>query len=100
MARRKKRNGGRKSKKIPVAATAGAILGTYNLVNGVMKSTPENRGAHVVKTLVGYDPNAKAWDFSDAFGFYGPIAGGAIASALASKFGINRRLSQIPFLKI
>ena len=92
MARRRKK-GGRRRQKIPIAATAGMLVGIKNLYD----SYKEGGTGRVMISLTGYDPNyGFNWKWATATI---PMVAGAAVSMAASKFGLNRHI-RIPYVKI
>ena len=92
MARRRKK-GGRRKQKIPIAATAGMIFGLKNLYD----SYKEGGSGRAMIALTGYDPNyGFNWKWATSTI---PMVTGAAVSMAASKFGLNRHI-RIPYVKI
>ena len=83
MARRRKKGGSRK-KGIRIAATAGMVLGMWNLYGAYKEG-----GAHrAMVSLTGYDPN-HGWNWKWATSTI-PMVAGCAVSMVASKAGLNR----------
>ena len=92
MARRRKK-GGRRRQKIPIAATAGMVIGLIQL-----KKAWSAGGSHgAMVALTGYDPNY-GFNYKWATAII-PMVGGAAVSMVAAKSGINRYI-KVPFVKI
>lgn len=96
MARRKKRSG-RRSKKIPVAATAGVAVGAYQAFKAVTAAS--DKGDAALQVMTGF---SKSGTFApnNLFIFWVPTLAGIAGSKAASKFGLNRAISNIPWFKI
>ena len=97
--RRRRRR--RASKKIPLAATAG-VVGSFARPIGTLLSggSPEFAMYQFVEGMTGYYPPNQSFDISRLrFGLL-PILMGCGVSMLASKFGLNRYLRHVPFVKI
>ena len=92
MARRKKSRG-RRRRKIPIAATAGMLIGLKNLWDGY-KAGGTSRA---MICLTGYDPNyGFNWKWATATI---PMVAGAGVSMIAAKSGLNRYIN-IPIFKL
>ena len=92
MARRKKSRG-RRRRKIPIAATAGMLIGLKNLWDGY-KAGGTSRA---MICLTGYDPNyGFNWKWATATI---PMVAGAGVSMVAAKSGLNRYI-KIPIFKL
>lgn len=90
MARRyrRKRNGGRK-KGIRIGATAGMIVGVYQLYKTVTAAPPASKANWAIQSLTGFDPATGQWNWKDAKAAIPMIAGVGL-SLVASKVGLNR----------
>lgn len=98
---KKKRNGGRRSRKIPIFAMAGAAITGYNIVK--VATTPHTDGRavdHIVYDLTGWNAWTNKWDNKmNAVRTVLPAALGTAGSMLASKSGLNRYISAVPWFK-
>jgi len=100
MRRYGKKRSSRRSKKIPVLATAGALVFGMNAYNGYMGKAGSQGGAKgVAWTTVGID-NGGNFQMHQLIKNVAPVAIGVIGSAAASKFKLNRYLSGIPLFKL
>ena len=89
----KKRKGGRRRQKIPIAATVGMLIGLKNLWEGYKAG---GTGRALI-CLTGYDENyGFNWKWATATI---PMVAGAGISMIAAKSGINRYI-KVPFVKI
>lgn len=90
----KKRKGGKRKRKISIFAAAGAAIG-IKFLWGAYKSGGVNKA---FMALTGYDLVGRTFDIKRAsagIAFFG----GAVASMVAAKTGINRYLN-IPWFKL
>ena len=88
-----KRKGGRRKQKIPIAATAGFLIGLKNLWDAY-KVGPD----YALRALTGYSSGSGLWRWQDATAVI-PMVAGAGVSMVASKVGLNRQV-KIPWFKI
>ena len=100
MARFRRKKSSRRSKKIPVLATAGVGVFALNAYSGYMGKAGSQGGAKgIAWTTLGIDNSGK-FVMSQFIENMAPLAVGIIGSAAASKFGLNRRISAIPVFKL
>lgn len=101
MARfRRKKGSSRRSKKIPVLATAGVAVFALNAYNGYMgKAGSQGGGKGIAWTTLGIDNggNFQVKQFAENML---PLVAGIGGSALAAKFKMNRYISGIPLFKL
>ena len=90
MANKKKKNGGRRRQKIPLAATIGMIA--------ALKMTWDARSSPMGMMALWTGWDGSNWKWNRASALMAAGAGGA-ASMVAAKSGINRYI-KIPFVKI
>jgi hypothetical protein len=100
----KKKKGGHKSKKIPMAATAGAAIYGYGIYQGWLGkngsgpgAVPGIRGAQYA--ALGIDNNGQ-FHLMDSIKAVAPVIVGAGISIMASKLGINRKLAKVPLFNL
>ena len=91
MTKRRKK-GGRRKQKIPLAATAGMIIGIKNLYDAYRVSP-----ANAMMALTGLNVNMK-FDWRTATATI-PMVAGAGVSMVAAKSGLNRYI-KIPYIKL
>lgn len=96
MAKRKKKRRGKR--KIPLAATAGAVGALLPIIQVAMSGNFAEAGNTLVRGFTGFDP-ASGFNPAHLAGGLIPMILGAGVSMLASKSGINRYV-QIPMIKI
>lgn len=92
MAGKKGKKNGRRKQKIPIAATAGMLIGLKNLWDAYQAGGT----GRAMRALTGYENGIFNWKNASAII---PMAGGAIVSMAASKTGLNRYV-KIPMFKI
>jgi hypothetical protein len=94
--------------KIPLAATIGLAgsafvsspwSGGHSVASRLMEGNWLDAGKIAVRHYTGIDPYNGSWDPFAMVGTYTALAGGII-SLVASKSGINRYLSKVPYIKI
>jgi len=91
----RKRKSARKSKKIPILATAGALaFGWY-----VYERTKAEGLNGLKASTIGVDTAGK-WHANAFIRNVAPLAIGAGGSALGAKLGLNRYFAKIPFFKL
>lgn len=105
----KKRRYGKRKRKLSILTIGGAVGGAMASFSGgdsiVTSATklfnrqisPQDMGNTVVREIIGYDGYQKRWTIPS---FTALLLGGAIASALVSKFGVNRALKDLPYVKL
>jgi hypothetical protein len=90
----KKKHGSRKSKKIPLLASAGAAVYAYNIYND------RGNGVNGIRwQALGIDSSG-VFRSEKLVQVMTPVAVGLIGSMAASKFKLNRYLSGIPMFKL
>lgn len=105
MAKKKKNHAARKEK-VPLFATAGAVLTAYGMYSNVKSAG----GGHLPNTkaevdsavfkITGYDVNAGAWsEPMRALSTVAPAGLGILGSKLASKLKANSLIKAIPYIK-
>lgn len=92
MARRKKYS--RKSKKIPMLATAGIAAYALNIYND------RGNGMNGIRWQALGIENNGTFNSGKFVQVMTPPVVGVVGSALASKFKLNRYLSSVPFVKL
>jgi len=95
MARRGRKRGGHRSEKIPVLATVGAVGYGMNVYAGYKRD-----GVRGMKWEAMGITNEGAVDMAKATQVLAVPVAGAVGSALAAKFKINRYFSGIPMFKL
>lgn len=93
---KRRKNRGKRRRKIPVFATTGLVLGLYNLYT-TWRSHKTNP-AFVMQALTGYNMADGTWDYRNATAGI-PMVLGPAASMLAAKSGINRYVN-VPYFKL
>jgi len=96
---KKKRHGGKRSRKIPLMATLGAasgLMSAYAFAGGFNDKLP----AAIVSRYTGYYIPNHTWNFDYCKDTWFALGVGALGSILASKLGVNRMISGIPFVKL
>ena len=102
MARRKGKRSRKAAKKIPIIAIAGASVGTIGAIQEAKANGAEQGMRYFVMAYTGFDTKGDhAWNAGGVNLMNGaaPALIGAIGSKVASKVGLNRYLSAIPYLK-
>lgn len=99
---RKKHSGGGKKKKIPVFATAGALITGYSLYNDYKlaknDTTFANKAEGMAYYAFGYDSKTNTWAKpGNLVKTLAPAAIGVGVSMAASKMNANRYISKVPF---
>lgn len=98
MARRKKR-GGKRSKKIPLAATAGVAAALIPIASQAMGGDFVGAANALAERFTGYSPASGTFNPAALQAGLMPILLGIGVSMLAAKAGINRYM-RIPFIKL
>lgn len=89
----------RRMQKIPMMAMGGVALTVMDLVFG--KATGYDRSAYEYIKLGGYQNAGKILMYqSKELSTWVPLIAGVAGSSLASKFGVNQKLSAIPYVKL
>lgn len=88
-------------KKIPVMATAGAVVTGISLWNSYKNANPADKSASFVWNATGFDTAQGKWlQPKKALATVAPVALGVGASMIFSKIGGNRYISAIPWFKM
>ena len=99
MARRRKKRGGRRKSKIPLAATAGVAAALLPIAQTAMSGNLTAAASQLSSGFTGYDPATGAFNAAALQRGLMPIILGVAVSMLAAKAGLNRYL-RIPMVKI
>jgi len=88
MARRSKKKGGSRSKKMPLAIVAPMAVVGYGIAKDAMSG---NNNMAVLK-MTGFDMGSTSDRFKPQYliGTYGPLAAGVIVHRFAGRMGVNR----------
>lgn len=101
---RPKRRSGRRGMKIPLGITLGGAVSVWQVWNYYKscRIAGWQPGEALAYSVTGWNPKDKTWHKDVAFGSLAPIGVGAAVSYLASDkgIGLNRRLSQVPLVKL
>lgn len=98
MPNKKKKNRKKPQKKIPVLTAMGALAGVAPHLDLIFKGQFREGTAGILKVYTGYNYANRTFDIGHLKDGLLPLAIGALGSIIASKLGINRRLS-LPFIK-
>lgn len=82
--------------KLPALATAGMGATGYSIYKTVQEKGPEYLGY----AIFGYDSGDKKFHSKKIIETWAPAVMGIGGSALASRFGLNRYIKAIPFIKL
>lgn len=87
---------------IPVAALAGFVPLTLNVINGAKTGGLNGAGFELTRGLTGYNWQAGRWEWQAMFRGLAPIVAGIAVHKIAGKLGVNRALGRagVPFLRI
>jgi hypothetical protein len=98
---KKKRNGGKRSKKLPILAVGGTALTGYQLYqNWAATKGSSNRADSFVWRTTGYSLAAgTGFSWGKTLQTFGPAVMGIAGSLIAAKANVNRYISFIPFVK-
>ncbi len=94
MAKRRGRRSGRRSRKIPILATVGALAYAGHVYSGYKQNGVDG----IASFGLGYT-NGR-FNLGDFVGAVAPVVVGTAASAGASKLGLNRYLAKVPLFKL
>jgi hypothetical protein len=96
----KKKNGSRKSRKVPILATGGTILTGINIYNKYQAARPGLKAEDFVTSFTGLSmASGKGFSLSKTVYNLAPAIIGVGGSMLASKLGMNRYMAKVPFFK-
>lgn len=84
-----------KNKKIPILTAIGVVATAYDIYSTIREKGNDYAGY----AITGYDQSAHKMDWGKVVSTYAPAIGGVVASKVASKVGLNRAMSGIPYVK-
>ena len=101
MVKRRTKKVRRKPKqKIPIATFAGLAAGLASPAQALLSGNIQVAFNQLSDGYTGFRPADGSFDISRLKTGVAPLLVGALVSTVASKAGVNRRLKDIPFIKI